>query len=193
MDNNQISKLLTRRNIFIALGAIIALEVIWAGWFLIQSNQNVPRPVVSTQAAIQPTSITLSSDKSEYRVGDEVIVSVTLSSSRKVDGADLIISFDPKVLTAREATLGTIFSDYPQNKVDVSLGKVSVSGITSQQGGIVPSGEFGRIAFLVKATGTTKISLDFSLGVTVDTNVIESGTGKDILETVNQLELNILP
>lgn len=186
-------KLLTRRNIFIVLGIIIGLEVIWAGWFLIQSNQNASKPVVSTQVVIQPTSIILTSERNEYRVGDEIIVSISISSPKKVDGADLIVNFDPKVLTAKEATLGTIFSDYPQNKVDANLGRVSVSGITSQAGGIIPQGEFGKLNFVAKAAGKARIYFDFTPGQTGDTNVSETATSKDILEEVNELELNILP
>lgn len=186
-------KLLTRKNIFIVLGVIVGLEVIWAGWFFIQSSQNTSKPNVSTQVAIQPTSITLTSEGTQYRVGGEISVSVNISSSEKVDGVDLIISFDPKVLTAKEASLGSIFSDYPQNRVDNISGRVAISGITSQAGGVIPQGEFGKLNFTAKAAGTTKISFEFSPGQTVDTNVIESGTGKDILEKVNELELNILP
>lgn len=186
-------KLLTRKNIFIVLGVIIALEVIWAGWFLIQSGQKPTKDVVTTQEAVQPTSLTLTSDTSEYRVGDEISVSISISSSKKVDGADLIIKYDPKVLTAQPATLGTIFSDYPQNTSDATLGKVSISGITSQPGGVKPNGEFGKLNFVAKAAGTTKITFDFTPGQTGDTNVSETATSQDILEAVNELEINILP
>lgn len=186
-------KLLTRKNIFIILGVIIAVEVIWAGWFLVKSGQPQPPVAVTTQVPMQPTAITLQSAKKDFKVGEKIAVGINLTSSKKVDGVDLIISFDPKVLSAQPAILSTIFSDYPQNKVDATLGRVSISGITTQQGGVKADGEFGKVSFVAKALGITKITLDFTPGSTTDTNIIESGTGTDILEKVNQLELNILP
>ena len=183
-------KYLTRKNIFIVLGVIIALEVIWAGWSLLKPQ---PTPTTPAESMIQQTSLTLSTPKLDFSVGEEIEVSIQISSSKNVDGADLIISFDPKILTAKPTALGTIFSDYPQNTTDAILGKMSISGITSQMGGVVLNGEFGKLNFVAKAAGTTRISFDFTPGQTVDTNIIESGTGKDILEKVNQLEINILP
>lgn len=191
--DEQIKKLLTRRNIFIVLGVIIAVELIWAGWFLVNSAQSKPTPTPSviTKPVAPPTAVTLTSLKTEYKKGEKITVAINISSSKKVDGVDLIITYDPKVLSAQPATLGIIFSDYPQNTADATLGKVSVSGITTRPGGVIPEGNFGTISFVAKTAGVTKIAFDFTPGQTVDTNVIESGTGKDILEKVNQLELNI--
>ena len=186
-------KLLTRKNIFIVLGVIIGLEVIWAGWSLFKSSQVTQTSPVANQSQVQQTAITLSSAKSEYKVGEQIVVDINISSAKQVDGADLIITYDPKMLTAKPATPGTIFSDYPQNTVDANLGKVSISGITAQPGGVVPDGEFGKVTFVAKAAGTTKIAFDFTAGQTGDTNVSETGTGKDILEEVSELEINILP
>lgn len=185
-------KLLTRRNIFMVLGVVVGIELLWAGWSLIKSNaQFTPTIPVTDQTPLRQTAVTLSSSKTEYKVGDAIIVDINIFSTKQVDGADLIISFDPKVLTVKPVTLGTIFSDYPQNTIDATLGKVSISGITAQPGGVKPNGEFGKLNFVVKAAGVAKISFDFTPGQTVDTNLIESGTGKDILETVNELEINI--
>lgn len=186
-------KYLTRRNIFIVLGVIIGLEVIWAGWSLIKSAQPAPTIPVTDQSLLQPTAITLSSSKTEYKLGEQIVVDINIASAKKVDGVDLIIKYDPKVLSAQSTILGTIFADYPQNTVDAALGKVSISGITSQPGGVVPNGVFGKLNFVAKAVGTTKITFDFTPGQTGDTNVSQTGTSKDILEKVNELDINILP
>lgn len=186
-------KYLTARNIFIVFGVIIALEVIWAGWSLLKPTIPSSVPADVTKTSPQKVSITLSSAKAEYKLGEQFEVDINIYSPKYVDGADLIITYDPKMLTAQPATPGTIFSDYPQNTVDASLGRISISGITKQTGGVVPNGEFGKLTFVAKAAGTTKIAFDFTPGQTVETNVVESATDKDILESVNQLELTILP
>lgn len=173
------------------LGVIIGLEVIWAGWFL--SAQPASTTPVTDQPQLQQTAITLSSSKTEYKVGEQISISINISSSKRVDGADLIITYNPKVLTAKPAILGTIFSDYPQNTVDATLGKVSISGITAEPGGVRPEGNFATLNLVAKSAGVARIALDFTPGQTGDTNVSETGTGKDILEKVNELEINILP
>ncbi len=182
-------KYLVKRNIFIVLGMVILAEVLWAGWSLVKPT---PPSTVAVPVTSQ-TSISLSADKSQLRVRERILVTINVASAKKVDGVDLIITYDPKLLTAQPTVLGTIFSDYPQNKVDATLGRVSVSGITTQQGGVIPEGQFAAVTFVAKAVGLTKVSLDFTPGKTGDTNVTETGTGADILEKVNQLEINILP
>lgn len=187
-------KFLTRKNIFIILGVVIAVELIWALWFLVKGAQLQPAPaVITTQVPLPQTSIILSSAKAEYKLGEQIVVDVNISSAKQVDGVDLIITYDPKVLSAQPAILSTMFSDYPQNKVDSNLGKVSISGITTQTGGVIPEGNFGSISFVAKTAGITKIAFDFTAGQTGDTNVSQTGTGADILQKVNQLEINILP
>jgi len=186
-------KYLTARNIFMVLGVIIALEVVWAGWSLLKPTTPSSVPAGVTQTVPQKVSLTLSSAKAEYKLGEQFVVDIIIYAPKYVDGADLIITYDPKMLTAKPATLGKIFSDYPQNTVDASLGRISISGITKQKGGVVPNGEFGKLTFVANAAGATKIAFDFTSGQTVDTNVVESTTNKDILESVNELKLTILP
>lgn len=199
MDNNQnnnqtlpVNKFLTRRNIFIVLGLIIALEVLWALWSLTKGPLASPTPTATSQPLLKPTAITLTSSKTEYKAGEPISVDVNISSAKAVDGVDLIISFDPKILTAKPSTVGAIFSEYPQNSIDTS-GKISISGITAKLGGVRPEGKFATLNFSAKAAGTSKIALDFTPGLTGDTNVTENGSGKDILEEVNDLEITILP
>lgn len=209
MDNqilptpNSRFKFLNRRNIFIALGVVIVLEIIWAGWTLLGWGQSIkPQPPVrrppdaTTQA--KPTKVSLEADRDNLKVDEKVTISIKLSSSKKTDGTDLIILYDPKLLSVEAAasppvTVGTIYSDYPKNEVDNKEGRITVSGITGVSGGVLPDGLFGSFIFKALVPGTAKVSLDFKKGNTGDSNVVESGTGQDVLESVTNLELNILP
>lgn len=184
---------LNKRNLFIVLGVVIAAEIIWAGWSFFKPISSVPQVAEQQAATVQPkpTTVTLTSDKTTLKVGESVTVAINLSSDKKTDGADLIITYDPKLLSVKPVIVGTIYSDYPQNVVDDSLGRITVSGITGQRGGVLANGLFGSVEFSAKAPGVAKISLDFTSGATGDSNVTQSGTGKDILEKVNSLELKI--
>lgn len=203
MDNpqnlsNMSHKLLTKKNVFIVLGMVIVLEVVWALWSLMgHSVTNPPSPAtVKTLTQVKPTTVSLEANKTTLKVGEQVTVSIKLSSNKKTDGTDLIITYDPKILSVQTVAnqpvrVGTIYSDYPSNVLDDKLGKVTVSGITSQPGGVLADGPFGTITFVAKSVGQSKISLDFTAGKTTDSNVIEVGTGKDVLEKVQNLEVVI--
>lgn len=195
-------KYLTRRNIFIALGVIVAIEVIWALWTLFGTSAAIPTlpsPVPSAETQVSKTTISLQSDKTSYKTGEKITVSIILSSEKLSDGADLIINFDPDKLSVENApggdpvVFGAIYSEYPSNVLNAKEGRISVSGISTQSGGVLANGLFGAITFRAKSEGLANISLEFSPGSTADSNVTESGTGKDVLEEVENLELTILP
>lgn len=189
--------LMSRKTIFIILGIVVLAEIIWAGWSLLQSNQSTATPS-STVTKEPSATASLTADKNDLKVGETVTVILNISSESKSDGIDLIVNFDPKLLavdatpSALPVQVGTMFKDYPQNRIDTP-GKVVVSGITDLSGGVLSNGILGTINFKALAPGQTKISLDYKLGSTADSNVIETGSGKDILNEVNNIELKITP
>ena len=184
--------ILTRRNIFIVLGVVILAEIIWAAWMI--SKPAKPPQVIKPPDAItmaQPTTVSLTAAKSSISVGERLTVSINISSSKRTDGADLIITYDPNLLSAQPVIAGTIYSDYPLNSLDQALGRITVSGITDDPSGVLADGLFGSLVFVGKAPGIAKVSLQFSPGSTSDSNVTETGTGRDVLEKVEDLELII--
>lgn len=196
MENNKtpydyLQKFLTRKNIFMVLGAVITVEVIWAALSLVKS----PAPTNETikLTVVKAPTISLLSSKTSLKVGEKVTVDINFSSGKKVDGADILINYDPKILSAQPVIKGTIFPDFPVSKVDEKSGRITVSGITDQRGGVLANGLFGSVEFSAKAAGTARISLEFTPLSTADSNLTESGTGKDILEKVSDLEVTILP
>ena len=200
--NNTLSKFLTKRNIFIILGVVILGELIWAGKALLKPNALVhsPAPAVSVPEVKEPTVIKLTSKVRQVKVGDKVAVLVNITSPKNTQGADIIIKFDPKILraetigeTKEPVVLSGMYSEYPVNKLDLITGKITVSGISSATGGVLTNGLFGTVTFIAKAAGVSKISLDFTPGSTTDSNIIQSGDGRDALDSVENLEVNISP
>jgi len=197
-NQNNWQRLINKKNILILLGAVVAAELLWAGWTIFQTNKQISQtaPPVATQP--QPTTIELQSNKTSVKVGEQLTVSINLISDKLTDGVDLIINYDPNLLsveTSGEADasviLGSLYNEYPINTLDSKLGKITVSGISTGTDGIKPNGLFGSIIFTAKAPGQSVISLEFEEDSTADTNIIEKGTGEDILEKVNSLEINI--
>lgn len=109
----------------------------------------------------------------------------------------MIINFDPDKLSVESApggvpvVFGVLYNEYPANVLNAKEGRISVSGISTTEGGVLADGLFGAITFRAKSGGVANISLEFTPGSTADTNVTQSGTGKDVLEEVNGVEVNI--
>lgn len=186
----------TRRILFIVLGVVVLAEVIWAGSMLMKPVE-IPAPRVQSQPVEmeeKETTISLTTSATGLKVGGSIDVAIDMSSSKKTNGSDIIINFDPKKLTVQNpdapVVKGSIYSSYPVNRVDAKLGKITVSGI-SESGAVMADGLFGVITFKAKVPGPTTISIEFSPGSTTDTNVIDSESGEDVLEKVQNLEINI--
>lgn len=191
--------------LFIVLGLVIVGEVIWAVSNFVPAglssksqnpataNKNIVTPPASAQ-------VNLSADKVSVKVGDKITVAINVSANKLTDGTDLIIVYDPTILTVdtqndRKVPVitGQIYGDYPVNSVDQTKGLITVSGIVITPGGVTTNGIFGTINLVAKAPGTATLKLEFSKGSTADTNVTETGTGKDILDSVQDLTINIAP
>lgn len=180
---------------------IVLAELAWGAMTLSQK----PSPTTSPQAVVALPSVsipkiatmTLKSDKTELKVGEVATFTISLSADSLIDGADAIISFDPKVLAVNKSSstsatvkVGSLFDNYPANKIDEKNGRVELSGISyGSQGGKMADGILGTFTLKAKAKGVAKVNFEFSPGSTVDANVIETNTGKDILQKVEGVEV----
>lgn len=196
--NNQnlqgtIKKFSVAKIIFIILGLVLLGEVIYAVKVL---TVPAPLPVPVRRAEIKPTvgKISLSTPKTSFRVGEvmQIVASID-SGGNTVDGVDLVIKYNPKVLEATPGGLikGKIFDEYPFLSVDSDKGLISISGISSLGNNFKGSGQFAVINFKAKALGTSSLVVDFTKDSTADSNMVEAGTSKDILEVVNNLSLTV--
>lgn len=190
--------------IIFGVAAVVLLgELAWAGWDLTQKPVIAPSSTVKNAppsvTRVEPkATLSLTSAQNTIKVGQKVAVNINISASKPTDGTDLIIRYDPKVLNlmpngTAAVKVGTIYGSYPVNKYEDKTGRITVSGISAQGGSVVPQGIFGSLEFTAKAAGKTTISLDFARGSTVDSNIIESKTAKDILTDVKNAEVTIIP
>jgi len=182
-----------------AVGLIVVLEIIWAGWILTRpSASSITRSTTpSASDTNKGSSINLVASKTDVRVGENITVTASVFSTKSTDGVDLVLNFDPKLLqieatsTASPVITSNLYSDYPLNQVDNTLGKVLVSGISSLDKGVIPNGALATLVFKAKAAGKASINVEFQKGKTNDSNITETKTSKDLLESVTNIELNI--
>ncbi len=191
-QNNPKKGLPILRIIFVILALVILVE-------LIIGLKTLLTPVSTSKQAQQTTSsageIMLGSANKIYHVGDLVPVTVRISTGgHPTQGVDLVIKYDPTKLEASASGFikGDVYDDYPALNINSDKGVLRVSGIVGiSKPGFIGNGNFGTINFKAKLSGITDVSLDFSPGLTNDTNMVEVGNSKDILEKVSGVKINI--
>lgn len=180
--------------IFVILGIVILAEVIYAVKVLSIPTPPPPSSVKSVAPQLSAANISLTAPKLNYTVGEIIPVSVVVDSGgRAIDGVDLIIRFDPLALEVVPGTLtrGKIFSEYPLLAQDAKEGLISISGVSRAKESFTGQGEFALVNLKAKTVGRTTLAIDFQKGTTTASNLVEATTSKNILETVDNLELNI--
>lgn len=197
---SNIKDILTNKKVIIPLiVAIIVIEAVWAISVLYQPAQKpIPRSTTPLPVVEKKATLSLIASKTSPRVGEQVVVDVVVFSPQPTDGTDIIIGYDPNVLSFNKpgrsaVALDNLYDNYPVNSVDEKLGRIVVSGISSKVGGVVPKGRFGSVTFTAKKAGKTQIAFEFTPGATTDSNVVETKTAKDLLGQVTDVELNIIP
>ncbi len=179
-------------------GVLLVVELAWAYATLYKSSGSKNITALPTAIQSQKTKISLVAPKTSLTVGEEVTVAVSISSTALTDGTDLVINYDSKFLEVVPAqgvqtpiAVGSIYSQYPNNKLDTLRGIITASGISSEKNGILANGIFGTIVFRAKAMGSAQVSINYLPGATNESNVIETATGKDVLGGVQNLQLVI--
>lgn len=185
-----------RRVIFAVFGLIILIEIISAIKTLNPSAPLLVPPENKQSVVISPNMarISLSASNTTFRVKENIPVSIGINSGgRKLSGVDLIIKFNPKILEASAGAIikGKLFEEYPLASVDTKKGLVSISGVNSAKRNFKGTGRFALINFKAIASGSASLVVNFKKGSTIDSNLVEEDTSKNILETVDNLQFRI--
>src|SRR3989344_2243129 len=183
--------------IVIVLVLAVIGELMFGGMTLFSpsktGNLNIIGPKISN---LQDASLVLVADKTSYKKGDSVTVDVRLfTGGYTTDSTDLVIKYDPKFLEPDAKTFavqGQIYSEYPALQVDKAAGLIGVSGITVPgNDGFLGVGSFAKLNFKALQDGQTQVMVDFEAGKTADSNVVLSGSSKDILGSVASADIVI--
>lgn len=192
MDN--FKKLFTLpRIIFAILGIVVLIELIYAVKMTLPAAVSTP-PVIKPNVQLTGGKIALVVSRNTLKVNDVIPVSVMINTGGHIlDGADLIVHYDPKSLEASTSGLirGKVFDEYPYTAVDTKAGLISISGINITKKSFNGTGLFAIISVRAKVPGKTSLTIDFKKGSTTNSNLVETGTSKNILEQVSNLELTV--
>ncbi len=139
---------------------------------------------LQTQAAVTvPTlSLTPATGEFEFDTTSTYPVGIILDSGgRDVDGADVVITYDPTKVQIVGAKVNptNVFPEIPLNEVDAQVGKIRFSGLTFNPQPV--TGVIGTFSFKPLTAGEVNFQIDYVAGATTDSNVAEHGSAVDVL------------
>lgn len=157
------------------------------------SDKAGPCVSVCSSNTITPKKATLSLSpvSGTFNTGCNFSVNVNVDTGgARTDGTDAMLLYDATKLTATSITNGKIYKDYPADDINTQTGKVIISGLAPAGSPFNGKGTLASVNFAVLPTasaGTTQIKFDFdpnNKDKTTDSNVVENGTVRDVLDSV---------
>lgn len=184
---------------FLVILLIVALGVrFWQGRNLKNSytTSNITSSKKIEKKASWTGKISLVSSATSYKVGDNIDLSVVFEAKgKKLDGADIVLLYNPKVLSAMGFSEGKSFNLFPRKDIDNKRGMVKVTALDSTSIAQFSTGKdsIGVIHMQAKSAGTATVNFDFSAGSTHKTTLIEQGTSQNILGSAEGITIIVEP
>jgi hypothetical protein len=172
------------KRFLLGLVAVLVLgEIIWAGYTL---TRPVTKDEVHSQTAVSAPEAETSKasflllSTNTATVGQNIEVDLDLESNARINGVDVLIKYDPDSLELvnPKAPLQTLV-------------EITISAISNPNEEGVDKGTLGTLSFKTKKSGSTTVSVIYEPNSSKESNVIETKSGRDILNSVTNLNLNI--
>ena len=137
-------------------------------------------------SSVSSGSMTLSPSTGSYRVNQTITVAVQADSGGLLlDSADSVIEYNPAILKVTSLVTGTLFPSVLVHANDPVKGEINITGISNSGSPLAISGTLATIQFLVIGSGVTNVTLDFNQNSDAHSEMVQNGTGVQVLGTVN--------
>lgn len=196
----------TYKKVGVVYGILIILILValgirwWQGKSNISNNKSVQNkitPLITpksvSKSVIYVGKFSLESKSLSYKVGTEFDVNVIFDSPKKVlDGADIVLKFNPNILNALGITEGTYFKLIPRKDIDNKVGSIKVTALDAAiEKPPIGKVSFGIIHFQAKKAGTSIINFEFLQGSTSKTTLVEKASSLNILGRVEGITITV--
>lgn len=145
------------KKLLIFLGVFIIFATIPVVIYFVQQNTELrSKAAPATTLTLSPASITKS-------VGDSFVADILISTGgNNIASVDLILTYDPAVLTASDITAGSFLTGTTeiQKNINSSAGKITYSFYTSKANAKSGDGTLATVSFSGKAGGTSTVQFD---------------------------------
>lgn len=178
----------------IVLILLVIIEIV-LGWnFLAKRRSSLPVQVeVMPVVKLLVPKMFFSFSSSTLKVNKESEIKIMIETGGKlITGADVVIKYDPDLLTIKKIVPGKLFPYYPILKIKKDKGQVEITGtiVSPEQQSFDGVGELASLSVVPLKEGEISLSFDFTSGKTNDSNLAEKGTGKDVLKEVETVNFN---
>jgi len=121
-----------------------------------------------------------------YRVGQTFSLAVQASVPVPLTGVDMVIHYDPKVLSVTSSTPSNIFPATLANANDPVAGEINISSVSNpgQPVNVGISATLATIQFQVIGSGQTDVTFDYNANASDRSSMSESGVDTQILSGV---------
>lgn len=194
------SNLLNFKIILLLLSITIVIELILGIRLLFTPITPAAKaqPITGGQFIVVPENSIFdrATNTAYYKTGENINLTIKLATNgHNTDGADIILKYDPNILdlSSPNAVLkGDLYTEYTPPKIDKNAGTIQLSGLNSVDfDGFNGLGEFATLNLKALKTGTTSLTIEYKQASTTESNIIESGSLKDVLTEVKNLKLVI--
>lgn len=192
-----------KRNLVKFIIATLIVGVLLEAYFgfhsLFSPSQSRGLSLIPQQVSqVRGAQLSLIPNKTSYKKGDIVVIDVKLfTGSYVTDSTDLVVRYNPSFLQASGkdfAQVGSIYSEYPAVQIDEKNGMIGISGITLPgKKSFSGTGSFVKFNFKALKDGQTPITIEYQPESTADSNVVLTGSTRDVLASVTNADITISP
>lgn len=166
---------------FFILSLFLASMVIGSSLVKTSASGTQPTPTIQTPHA----NLSLSGTSTSMKIGENSSVTVTLNNT-PVSAADIVLTYDPAILTVSNIKLGSVFTKLA--KKVVSNGKIMVSAsVGPKKSKDLKTGVVFSFRISAKGVGTTTIGFDRTSTITAIDGQNILGETTDAVFTVEQI------
>lgn len=123
--------------------------------------------------ALPDATLSIGADYAIWAINDAQTVTVQLDTQgNDVAGVDLVMRYDPALFEYQSMEWTSLLPVQQGFGVDQSTGTITISGVANQGVPVNAKGDLVRLNFLALANGVGAFTLDWSSGMTTDTNIV---------------------
>ena len=152
------------------------------------SQENLP-PV--DQELIPPvskdTTLSIASGSQNYQVGESLEATVSLSTSVIPDGVEMVIKYDPSLLSEVRVEPVNTFGSFLSNKVDVASGQIKTVFIRNPQ----DQPDISVALPLIKIVGTVQKAGSIVMNFDSELTQVAAAGGQDVLQSTSGLSITV--
>lgn len=139
--------------------------------------------VFSFAPAVSAAQLSLQTEKPKLKLGQTATVAIVLSGGEDTLGTDLVLRYDPRMLTAQKVTNSSLYPTYNpslERRIDPAQGIITLSGSGGTGQPVAAQGEFATVVFEPIKTGKTAVYIDYEPGATNKSGILDP-LGNDLM------------